>query len=304
MTRSKVLWPLGIIAFVMLYGLIAYTYSESSRGSGLPADVSPAANEVSVVMEPDRLDSPVDDKLHTLELDVRVQPGWDFYEAGNATLRRSLAIEVVTDSFQRTKIFPAGSPLDSFPMTIDLDGNLQNYPFDSYRATILITATEVDPSGNAVREIPVVGGIASPRGLIGWQIELADTEVSAQQTPLSSSLLTGTGAEGLLVQLNISRAPSTIMMTALLLSLMVMLAVGSVSLARVARQTHRAVNPTYAGVVAALLFALIPIREFLPGAPPLGSWIDILVFFWVEIVLMLALISIIYTSVRRGADQE
>ena len=298
-----------IMAVLVLYGWIAYTYSDSSRGS-LTADVSPAANEVSVVMESDRLDAPVDDELHTLNLDVLVNPGWDFYEAGNATLRRGIAVELVTDSFEHIKVFPAGSTIDSFPIAVDLDGDAWSYPFDSYRTTILVTATEVDPSGKAVREVPVVGGIRSPRGLVGWQIERVDTDVPAEQSSLSqlnsvsNGLLTGTGAEGLLVKVNISRAHSTILMTALLLTLMVMLAVGSVALARVARQAHRAVNPAYVSSVAALLFALIPIREFLPGAPPLGSWIDILVFFWVVIVLMLVLISIIYTHVRRAADEE
>lgn len=299
MARSKALRLLGVIAFAVVYVVIAYFYNDSAQGAQLSANVSPAANEVSVTLEPDQLDAAVDDKLHTLELDVRVGPGWDFYEAGNATVQRSLAIEIVTDAFQQTKIFPAGSPIDPFRLTVDLDGNVQNYPFDSYRTTILVTAAEVDLSGKAVREVPVVGGVNTPQGLIGWRIETHGTEVSAEQSPLSSSVLTGTGAEGLLVALEISRAHSTVMMAALLLSLMVILAIGSVALARVARQAHREVNPTYAGVVAALLFALIPIREFLPGAPPLGSWIDILVFFWVEIVLMLALISIIHTSVRR-----
>jgi len=38
--------------------------------------------------------------------------------------------------------------------------------------------------------------------------------------------------------------------------------------------------------ITAMLFALLPIRGFLPGDPPVGSWIDILVFFWVEVTIM------------------
>ena len=40
---------------------------------------------------------------------------------------------------------------------------------------------------------------------------------------------------------------------------------------------------------AALIFAMLPIRLALPGAPPMGAWIDVLVTFWVFIVLMVAL---------------
>jgi hypothetical protein len=38
-----------------------------------------------------------------------------------------------------------------------------------------------------------------------------------------------------------------------------------------------------------LLFAVITIRNFLPGAPPAGSWVDIAVVIWVMIALTVAL---------------
>jgi len=38
-----------------------------------------------------------------------------------------------------------------------------------------------------------------------------------------------------------------------------------------------------------LLFALLPLRNSLPGSPPLGSWIDILMYFWVVAVVMVSL---------------
>ncbi|MCB0933844.1 MAG: DUF4436 family protein [Mycobacterium sp.] len=49
---------------------------------------------------------------------------------------------------------------------------------------------------------------------------------------------------------------------------------------------RRPVEPTFAGWFAAMLFALIPLQNFLPGAPPVGAWIDVCVFLWVEVVLL------------------
>ena len=40
---------------------------------------------------------------------------------------------------------------------------------------------------------------------------------------------------------------------------------------------------------AALLFARVPLRTNMPGAPPIGVWIDFLVFLWVLIMLMISL---------------
>lgn len=54
--------------------------------------------------------------------------------------------------------------------------------------------------------------------------------------------------------------------------------------------------------MTALLFALIPLRGFLPGDPPLGSWIDVLVFFWVELILMLSVAAVVTTILLRASD--
>jgi hypothetical protein len=53
-----------------------------------------------------------------------------------------------------------------------------------------------------------------------------------------------------------------------------------------------------------MLFALIPLRNCLPGAPPLGPWIDVLVFFWDEVGIMLALLVFIATWLRDGRPSD
>jgi hypothetical protein len=300
MTRRNLGLVAALVIFVALYGLSAVMYAASSRGPQLSANINPAPNEVSVAMVPTRI---IPD-LGSLELDVRVQPGWDFYEEGNATLRRTIAIDVITPTVEQTRIFRAGSPVEPFQLTLDLAGRVQDYPFDSYQLDVLINASEIDASGKVLQSIPLVGGMSSPEGLIGWQLTLYNDDVDNIRAQLLSGLFSVTPGEELFIELDITRALSTVTVSILMLTLMVILALSSISIAIVVRRRGGQVNPTYAGVVAALLFALIPIREFLPGAPPLGSWIDILVFFWVEIVLMVALISIIRTSVRRVRDRS
>ncbi len=52
---------------------------------------------------------------------------------------------------------------------------------------------------------------------------------------------------------------------------------------------RRKFEPAFLSWIAALLFATITIRNFLPGAPPAGSWVDIAVVIWVMIALTVAL---------------
>ena len=114
----------------------------------------------------------------------------------------------------------------------------------------------------------------------------------------AGSVITGT----------VARSGSTISIAILLLVLMVVLASIAVLVVRSATRGRMKLELGVASWMTALLFALIPIRGFFPGSPPLGSWMDVLVFFWVEIVLMvsvgLIVASILLRARERSAHQE
>jgi hypothetical protein len=41
---------------------------------------------------------------------------------------------------------------------------------------------------------------------------------------------------------------------------------------------------------AAMLFAVVPLRNALPGVPSFGAWIDVTVVLWVIVALVLAML--------------
>jgi hypothetical protein len=45
---------------------------------------------------------------------------------------------------------------------------------------------------------------------------------------------------------------------------------------------------------AAMLFAVVPLRNALPGSPPFGAWIDVTVVLWV--ILALAMSMLLYIA--------
>jgi Domain of unknown function (DUF4436) len=51
---------------------------------------------------------------------------------------------------------------------------------------------------------------------------------------------------------------------------------------------------------AANLFAIVPLRNILPGAPPPGAWIDRAIVQWVLIALATAMSLYIFSWVRQG----
>jgi len=48
--------------------------------------------------------------------------------------------------------------------------------------------------------------------------------------------------------------------------------------------------PPFSTWYAAMLFAVVPLRNILPGSPPAGSWVDQAVVIWVLIALATALV--------------
>lgn len=51
--------------------------------------------------------------------------------------------------------------------------------------------------------------------------------------------------------------------------------------------------------MAALLFALIAVRNSQPGVPPIGVFSDFISFFWAEVILALCLLAIVFTWLLR-----
>ena len=45
---------------------------------------------------------------------------------------------------------------------------------------------------------------------------------------------------------------------------------------------------------AAMLFAVVPLRNALPDSPPIGFWIDVTVVLWVIVVLVASMTLYIY----------
>ena len=103
-------------------------------------------------------------------------------------------------------------------------------------------------------------------------------------------------------KLMVERSSGLMVFVAIILVLLVVLANLAMLVPWSAFSGRRPVEPGFAGWIAALLFALIPLRINLPGAPPIGAWIDALVFYWVEVIMLFAM-AIFVTAWFRFRDE-
>lgn len=287
-SRWRVLLIVG--AFAVVYAVSALLYGHSFTPPRSAQLQIPTDDQVSVTITPIQILPSV----NHVRVSVSVSPGRNFLDPVTLRLKDELVIAIYPGSNEAGVTFAAGTDPQDFEATINLDGRIQDYPFDSYESNVGIAVDRIPSDGSTAEWVPIVGGISVPQGLVGWSVEArASDQLEVPDGPGSIRVLTPDETL-VLSELRISRAGSTIVFTVLLLALMVTLAVLAVLIAWLLRTRRDTTGPWRpAAIVATLLFALIPIRLFLPGDPPLGSWIDILVFFWVEIALMSSLVVIV-----------
>ena len=281
-TFRRLLGILLPLAVVVAYVIIALSYRNGIPQAGeLP---TPSGARPTVVLVP----AAIDPSAQEMTVSVLLYPGSALADSSGALLRR-VAVTVNPSVGTDSVIFPDGSVPSPKRLLIPIEGVVQQYPFDTYawRASITVAVVGPDQAGCA---LPADASVLFR--VPGWTLGTTDTSV-----PNSPSNPELSGA--------IDRAGSTMAIALLLLAMMLVLAAIAVI---VVRATSRGlIDATFAVAswMAALLFALIPLRGFFPGAPPLGSWMDVLVFFWVLLALMVALALVVLTVlVRAGAFRQ
>jgi predicted ferric reductase len=90
------------------------------------------------------------------------------------------------------------------------------------------------------------------------------------------------------------RSPSTIAFGAVIVGVLVSLAVVAVLVANLTFLGWRKFQPPMTTWYAAMLFAVVPLRNALPDAPPIGSWIDVTVTLWVIVALVMSMMVFIF----------
>ena len=90
----------------------------------------------------------------------------------------------------------------------------------------------------------------------------------------------------------------------MVLILFILIALFAITVAYVVGAAKRRIEPALIGWGAALLFALPALRNAMPGAPPIGAWIDILVFLWVIVIAVISYLVVVSTWVRKSAPPE
>lgn len=167
--------------------------------------------------------------------------------------------------------------------TVGGGGMITDYPFDKYRGTLAFSATVGD------EVVPMV-------------MRLYNLDAFFASTPEVDEQLDGDGVVAASVE--VVRSVPSVTFALFVMVLMLGLALAAATAAFYVLAGRRGLVWSATGLMSAVLFAMIPLRNAVPGAPPIGSVIDFGSFFIAEAVVALSLICTVLVGYRQELINE
>lgn len=179
---------------------------------------------------------------------------------------------------------PAGESVLERDAILSLEGEVRSYPFDSFSGMVTAAATDA-VTGSPV---PVTGGVMPIDGLTGWSIYVTD----------------GGTAESITDLVTMERSRTTQVTAVILATLALVLAIIAVALTWSVAVGRKESNFGEATWLAATIFSVISVRNFMPGAPPIGAYLDALTIIPAILTLFLCMALLVVFWLVRTTDER
>ena len=231
------------------------------------------------------------EKLETvanrLTVNVLVSPADPKLDKRLDVLNQNLAVRLYPENDLGDLQYPVGKSPAQVSTKIEAKGNPANWPFDSY-TTDTISADVIVGSGEGRTKEPArVEVIGS---LDGWDISVRRVGESSQTSSRPDDVI-----------ITLHRSPGTLIFDTGIMLVIISLPTLALLVSIPMVLGRRNFLPAFLGWFAAMLFAVVPLRNILPGQPPPGSWVDQAVTLWVLIALIVAM-SLFILAYRRHSD--
>jgi hypothetical protein len=264
-----------VIALIAIYVLSLYAVHLLAKSApALPAvDLSKVEAEDSVVQV--RLEK-LDTVANRLTVNVLVYPKDSLYDKNFGVLTTDAAVRLYPENDLGDLQYPVGKAPAQVSTTIEAHGDPGDWPFDSYKTEVV--AADVFTGAGQSRE-KTAARVEVAGKLDGWDATVARVHEPGDPSPEAQDdvVITLQRAKGPLI-FDFGICLVLIALPALALWVAIPMALGRTSFL-----------PPFITWYAAMLFAIVPLRNILPGGPPFGSWIDQAIVLWVLIALVTAM---------------
>jgi uncharacterized protein DUF4436 len=253
-----------IVAVVGAYVAAVALYASSGMAHRYQPEILTAGDGSAVTLNVEDVQS----NYTVLNANLVFSPGSDLLDPQTQHLKEDLGLRVRSVATPTRRTWTKGMLPGMFPVPLTLAGEINDWPFDRYNSGPIEVELMRGGTETAVQRVPVT----FVNRLAGWEINTTNANGhGAYRVSLRRSL--SAGAFGVVI-------------------LGVLIAIAGLGLF-VAVQTlrdRRKFQPPMTTWYAAMLFAVVPLRNALPGAPPFGGWIDITLVLWVLVVLVISML--------------
>jgi hypothetical protein len=272
----------AIAGFVVVYVLSLFGVHLLAKSAGplKPPDLN-ATNDTVVLVRVEKLDT----VANRLTVKVLVIPEESMFDKRLDVLKTDTAVRMDPPNDLGDLQYPAGKSPAQVATTVEAHGNPNNWPFDSY-STDALSAEVLVGQGDARRYIPARVEVTG--GLDGFDVSVQRVGEASQDSERADNVI-----------ITLHRSKSTLIFDAGICLVLFALPALALTIAVLMLTGRRKFLPPFVTWFAAVLFAVIPIRNFLPGSPPAGAWVDQALVLWVLIALVVAMILFFITWYRQ-----
>jgi hypothetical protein len=254
-----------VALLVALYAGLVIAYAVGGVSTVQQAPVEVPAGGVGVVLTARGINA----ALPEMDVDVGLILDPSLTDDNDAPSRPiTLTLEPTTEDADLTYGTDRRPPVRQ--VKIPFDGDIEEWPFDGYSGAVTAFATVGEGAdATVVPTVVIVDGDVQ-----GWQLAaMADPE-----------------APDLALDIVFHRSLAIILFGLSLVGVLILLPITTWIVGGKLFREDRLFEAGFLGWIGAMLFATIPIRNFFPGSPPPGSWVDVLVTLWVIVALAVVLL--------------
>ena len=213
---------------------------------------------------------------------------------GHLTSRLVITLGVSASGIQQKKLIPAGDKGGLTTVSLDLDGNVEDYPWDRHRTTLWL---QVFREGKGRDPEPLYVRLEGRGAWPGLQVDLGT---------VGSSNWTYGGEDPWQLKVSLTRSQVTTVVVYFSMVLTWVLIASVVSMTLAVAVGGRKTEIAMVAFFTTLLFAMTAFRNALPGAPPMGAYSDYLAFFWGYAVAIVAVgvLSVVWMRRREPKGEH
>ena len=255
---------LVVVACTMLTSVVLYVDSAGSQR--IPTHGAPTSGGTTVTLDV----VSISNSYNELVGDLIIRPGPALVDPATDGLKQDLTVAVTSVTTPVRRTYSKGMLPGVFPVPLTLARDVERWPFDTYY-TGPITVTLF----TGAAQTPERANVTFVDRLAGWKVNVARVNNVNALAPY---------------EVQLQRSPSTMLFAIVILCIFVAIAaVGLFVAIQTTRDPRRFQSPMTTWY-AAMLFAVVPLRNALPGSPAFGSWIDLTIVLWVLVALVVSML--------------